>query len=108
MPSPCSSGMASTQKSTTMLDWQEMTPSSSRPQTPTCTFKSPSQKSSGEPTNTSYFNAMTTINKIKIAESFMEVMQDYMKRQYKDPNFDVNASLYDLYSDLKNLYDDNA
>ena len=38
----------------------------------------------------------------------MEVMQDYMKRQYKDPNFDVNASLYDLYFDLKNLYDDNA
>ena len=45
---------------------------------------------------------------IKIAESFMSMMEDYQKKQQNDPDFDVNAGLYDLYSDLTNLYNDNA
>ena len=55
MPSPCSRGLKSTQKSTSMLSWQAMTPSSYKLSTPTSTFKSPRRKSFGEPTNTSNF-----------------------------------------------------
>tara|TARA_A100001515_G_scaffold110604_1_gene91617 strand:- start:764 stop:919 length:156 start_codon:yes stop_codon:yes gene_type:complete len=51
---------------------------------------------------------MTTINKIKVAECFMSMMGEYLDKQYHDPDFDVNAGLYDLYADLTNLYNDNA
>ena len=46
---------------------------------------------------------MTTITKIKTAESFMEIMKDYMARQ-DDDSFDANEELYDLYTDLSTLY----
>jgi|TARA_R100000479_G_C6395196_1_gene206826 hypothetical protein len=39
----------------------------------------------------------------KAAESFMEIMKDYMARQ-DDDSFDANEELYDLYTDLSNLY----
>jgi len=44
----------------------------------------------------------------KIAESFMSMMEDYQKKQQNDPDYDVNAGLYVLYSDLTNLYNENA
>ena len=53
-------------------------------------------------------NAMTTINKIKIAEAFIEVMQEYQQRQEDDPNFDVSTRFYDLYDELTFIYNDNA
>ena len=51
---------------------------------------------------------MTTINKIKIAESFMDIMEEYMKRQDEDPNFDGHHELYDLYESIQNLYFQNT
>lgn len=38
---------------------------------------------------------------------FMEIMGEYQDRQHNDPDFDVDAGLYDLYVDLSNLYNDN-
>jgi len=35
--------------------------------------------------------------------SFMEIMKDYMARQ-DDDSFDANEELYNLYTDLSNLY----
>ena len=39
-----------------------------------------------------------------IGEDFMEIMGEYQDRQHHDPDFDVNAGLYDLYVDLSKLY----
>ena len=40
-------------------------------------------------------------------KQFMDIMEEYQDRQHHDPDFDVNAGLYDLYIDLSNLYNDN-
>ena len=55
------------------------------------------------PFTNSKTNTMTTINKIKIAEAFMESMKDYMARQ-DDWTFDANEELYNLYTDLSTIY----
>lgn len=46
-------------------------------------------------------------SKSTIAETFMCLMGEYQDRQHHDPDFDVDAGLYDLYIDLTNLYNDN-
>ena len=45
-------------------------------------------------------NAQNIIDKALIGEDFMELMGEYQDRQHHDPDFDVNAGLYDLYVDL--------
>ena len=52
-------------------------------------------------------NAKNIIDKAMIGDDFMEIMGEYQDRQHNDPDFDVNAGLYDLYVDLSNLYNDN-
>ena len=47
-------------------------------------------------------------SKLQIADAFMSMMGEYLDKQYHDPDFDVNAGLYDLYADLTNLYNDNT
>jgi hypothetical protein len=37
------------------------------------------------------------MTKTEIAEAFMDIMREYMKRQDEDPNFDGHHELYDLY-----------
>lgn len=49
----------------------------------------------------------TIIYNAAIGTQFMDIMQDYMKRQ-DDPDFDVAVELDDLYTDLSNLYYNNA
>ena len=48
------------------------------------------------------------MNKSEIAEAFMTLMGEYQDKQHHDPDFDVDAGLFDLYADLTNLYNDNA
>jgi hypothetical protein len=49
----------------------------------------------------------TIIDNAAIGGQFMDIMQDYMKRQ-DDPDFDVAVEMDGLYTDLSNLYFNNA
>ena len=49
----------------------------------------------------------TIIYNAAIGTQFMDIMQDYMKRQ-DDPDFDVAVEMDGLYTDLSNLYFNNA
>ena len=49
----------------------------------------------------------TIIDNAAIGKQFMDIMQDYMKRQ-DDPDFDVAVEMDDLYTDLSNLYYNNT
>ncbi len=48
-----------------------------------------------------------TITAANVGMQFMEIMGEYQDKQHNDPDFDVDAGLYDLYVDLTNLYNDN-
>ena len=48
----------------------------------------------------------TIIYNAAIGTQFMDIMQDYMKRQ-DDPDFDVAVEIDALYTDLSNLYFNN-
>ncbi len=48
------------------------------------------------------------MTKTEIAEAFMDIMGEYMKRQDEDPNFDGHHELYDLYESIQNLYYQNT
>lgn len=48
-----------------------------------------------------------TATMASIGVVFMEIMGEYQDRQHNDPDFDVDAGLYDLYVDLTTLYNDN-
>ena len=49
----------------------------------------------------------TIAQNLVVAKEFMKIMGEYQDRQHNDPDFDVDAGLYDLYVDLSNLYNDN-
>ena len=48
-----------------------------------------------------------TVTMACVGKQFMDIMDDYMKRQDDDPNFDGHHELYDLYHSLSTLYFDN-
>ena len=48
-----------------------------------------------------------TITAANVGIQFMDIMDDYMKRQDDDPNFDGHHELYDLYDALSTLYFNN-
>ena len=49
----------------------------------------------------------TIIYNAAIGTQFMDIMQDYMECQ-ESPTFNVQQGLHDLYTDLSNLYHNNA
>ena len=49
----------------------------------------------------------TIIDNAAIGGQFMDILDDYMKRQDDDPNFDGHHELYDLYHSLSTLYFNN-
>ena len=48
------------------------------------------------------------MTKSEVANAFMHIMGEYKNKQHHDPHFDDYVDLYNLYSDLSNLYDDRV